>query len=70
MMKKNMGGLDRILRFLVAVIVVVLYYNGTISGNWGIALIALAVVFFLTSFSGFCPLYMPFGIRTCKIDKK
>ena len=25
-----------------------------------------AVVFFLTSFAGFCPLYAPFGIRTCK----
>ena len=31
-----------------------------------IVLLVLAGVFVLTSFVGFCPLYLPFGIRTRK----
>ena len=66
-MKKNMGNLDRTLRFVVAAVLVWLFYTGTISGIWGILLVVLAVVFFLTSLMGFCPLYRPFGIRTCNM---
>jgi hypothetical protein len=69
-MKKNMGNLDRTLRFLAAAALIALFYNGTISGTWGIVLVVLAVVFFLTSFVGFCPLYVPFGIRTCRLKRK
>ncbi|RTE52388.1 DUF2892 domain-containing protein [Arenibacter aquaticus] len=69
-MKKNMGNLDRILRFMVAAVLVWLFYTGTISGIWGILLVVLAVVFFLTSLMGFCPLYRPFGIRTCNMKEQ
>lgn len=69
-MKKNMGNLDRTLRFVVAAVLIALFYTGTIFGIWGILLVVLAVVFFLTSLMGFCPLYVPFGIRTCNIKKQ
>ncbi|MEZ4970647.1 MAG: DUF2892 domain-containing protein [Flavobacteriaceae bacterium] len=69
-MKKNMGNLDRILRFVVAAALIALYYNGTISGTLGIVLVVLAIIFFLTSFMGFCPLYLPLGIKTCKAKKE
>ncbi|MCK0146624.1 DUF2892 domain-containing protein [Arenibacter sp. F26102] len=69
-MKKNMGNVDRIFRFVVAAALIALYYNGTISGALGIVLVILAIVFFLTSFMGFCPLYLPFGIKTCKAKKE
>ncbi|MBC2839510.1 DUF2892 domain-containing protein [Robiginitalea sp. SC105] len=65
-MKKNMGSADRIIRFIIAALIGVLYYTGIISGTWGIVLLVLAAVFVLTSFISFCPLYAPFGIRTCK----
>ena len=65
-MKKNMGSSDRIIRSIIAVIIAVLYFNGTISGTLGIVLLVLAAVFLLTSFVSFCPLYAPFGISTCK----
>ena len=64
-MKKNMGTTDRVIRFIVAAIIGVLYYTGTISGTLGIVLLVLAAVFVLTSFVSFCPLYAPFGISTC-----
>ena len=68
-MKKNMGNADRIIRFIIAAIIGVLYYTGTISGTLGIVLLVLAGVFLLTSFISFCPLYAPFGLSTCPAKK-
>ncbi len=69
-MKKNMGSIDRIIRLLVAAVVAVLYFTGTISGTLGIVLLVLAVVFVLTSLVSFCPLYTLFGINSCKIKNR
>ena len=64
-MKRNMGTTDRIIRVIIAAIIAILYFTGTISGIVGIILLILAGVFLLTSLIGFCPLYSPFGLRTC-----
>ena len=69
-MKKNMGSADRIIRVIIAAIVGVLYFTGTISGTLGIILLVLAGVFVLTSVISFCPLYAPFGIKTCPTKDK
>ncbi|MCO5725905.1 YgaP family membrane protein [Robiginitalea marina] len=68
-MKKNMGTADRVIRLIIAAIIGVLYYTGTISGTLGIVLLVLAGVFVLTSFISFCPLYAPFGLSTCPSKK-
>jgi Protein of unknown function (DUF2892) len=65
-MKKNMGSVDRIFRVLVAVAIAVLYFTHIITGTLGIVLLVLGGIFVLTSLVGFCPLYTPFGINTCK----
>lgn len=65
-MKPNMGSTDRLLRTIAAVLIAVLYITGVVQGTLGIVLLVLAGVFLLTSFISFCPLYLPFGIRTCK----
>ncbi len=64
--KKNMGTADRIIRILLAGLVGVLYLNGVISGILTIVLLVAAVVFIVTSFVSFCPLYLPFKISTFK----
>ena len=69
-MKKNMGSADKITRLILAAILVVLYFTNTITGTLGIILLILAAVFVLTSFIGVCPLYLPFGINTCKTKTK
>ncbi|HXL56506.1 MAG TPA: DUF2892 domain-containing protein [Chitinophagaceae bacterium] len=66
-MKKNMGTADRIIRIMVAVAIVILYFTNQISGIAAIILLVLAGVFILTSFISFCPLYILFKINT---DKK
>jgi len=65
-MKKNMGTVDKIIRILVAVIVVVLYFTHVISGILAIILLALSAIFVVTSLLSFCPLYLPFGLSTRK----
>lgn len=65
-MKKNMGGADRVIRVIIAAIIAVLYFTKVIPGTLGIVLLALGGIFVLTSLVSFCPLYLPFGINTCK----
>lgn len=69
-MKKNMGITDRVIRLIIAAIIVLLYFTKVITGTLGIVLIALAGIFVLTSFISFCPIYAPFGISTCNIKEK
>ena len=69
-MKKNMGTADRIIRLIIAAIIVVLFFTKIISGVLGIILLVLAGIFVLTSFISFCPLYLPFGIKTCPLKDK
>lgn len=63
-MIKNMGTVDRTLRALVAVTILVLYLTGILSGTAALVLGALAAVFFLTSLAGSCPGYLPFRFST------
>ena len=65
-MKKNMGSVDRIIRVIIAAIMVSLYFTGTISGVWGLVLIAFSAILVLTSLVSFCPLYLPFGLSTLR----
>jgi hypothetical protein len=65
-MKKNMGTVDKAIRILVAVVVVILFFAKVISGTLAIILLILSGVFILTSFLSFCPLYLPLGINTKK----
>ena len=63
-MIKNMSSADRLIRLIVAAIIGVLYFTGTITGVIGIALLILGGVFILTSLRSFCPIYFGFGFRT------
>jgi len=65
-MKTNMGGLDRILRVIVAIVIAGLYFTNQISGTVALVLGAFAIIFIATSLISFCPLYLPFGISTKK----
>ena len=66
-MKKNMGNSDRGVRIVIALAIAALYYFKVIEGTLAYILLALAAIFLITSFVGFCPLYSPMKINT---DKK
>jgi len=65
-MKKNMGITDRVIRVLAAIVIAALYFTNIITGALGIVLMIAAIVFLLTSLVKVCPVYMPFGINTCR----
>ena len=65
-MKANMGTIDKVVRILIALVFIGLYFTNLITGTLGIVLLVLAGVFILTSIISFCPLYLPFGINTGK----
>ncbi|MDV7188156.1 DUF2892 domain-containing protein [Lutibacter sp. TH_r2] len=69
-MKKNMGSADKIIRVIIAIVIAVLYFTGTISGTVGIIALIIGGVFLFTSVISNCPLYSIFGINTCKVPKK
>lgn len=60
-MKNNVGGLDRMLRILVGLVLIALAATGTL-GWWG----WIGVVPLLTGLLRFCPLYPLLGISSCK----
>ena len=65
-MTKNMGGLDRIFR-AVAGIALILYSLGIVAPGTGYNVWGwIGVVPLLTALIGWCPAYLPFGIKTCK----
>ena len=65
-MTKNVGLVDRVVRILAAVLVLVLYLTHVISGPLAIVLGLIAAVFVITGFVGVCPAYMPFRLSTLK----
>ena len=61
-----MGTIDRTIRLIVAIVFAVLYFTNIVTVTIGLVLVILGAVFVLTSLISFCPLYLPFGINTCK----
>ena len=68
-MKQNMGSTDKGIRVLIAVAIALLYFFNVIEGTLAYVLMAVAIVFLLTSFVSFCPLYTLLGMNTCKVKK-
>lgn len=69
-MKKNLHSFDKIIRILLAVVLGVLIFSGTLTGLAGILLGIFAVVFLATGIVGFCPLYKVIGVSTLKEKSK
>ncbi|MCA0327442.1 MAG: DUF2892 domain-containing protein [Proteobacteria bacterium] len=64
-MKLNVGGIDRILRIVVGVVLIALAAMGNI-GWWGY----IGIVPLVTGLFRFCPLYTLLGMNTCPVQSK
>lgn len=60
-MYKNVGGVDRAVRIVAGLGILSLAFIGpqTAWGYLGLVLLATGII-------GWCPAYLPFGIKTCK----
>ena len=63
-MTQNVGGIDRILRIVIGLVLIALTVTGTI-GVWG----WLGVVPLATGLFRFCPAYTLLGINTCPLKR-
>ena len=64
-MKRNVGGVDRILRIVVGAALMILAAAGTVGWCRRLGVIPLA-----TGLMSFCALYTLLGINTCPVDKR
>ena len=69
-MKKNVGKIDVWVRIIIALIILILYWQGIIGDTLALILLIVGIVLLLTSLLGFCPLYTLFNINTCKRNKE
>ncbi|TDK44944.1 YgaP family membrane protein [Algoriphagus formosus] len=64
-LEKNMGLLDIGIRIILAAVLFTLFFTNTVTGTIGFIDLGIAILFTVTSFVGFCPLYKVFGFKTC-----
>jgi len=64
-MTSNVGGIDRMARILIGLVLIGLTLTGNI-GIWG----WLCVVPLVTGAIGWCPPYAMFGFNTCSMKNK
>lgn len=65
-MKKNIGTIDKAIRIVIALTMIILAIAKVITGPLAIVFLVLSGVLILTSLVSFCPLYMPCGVNTSK----
>lgn len=68
-MKLNEGTVDRIIRVVAGIALLVLAFT-VIQGGWAIAAGIVGGVLLLTGAIGFCPLYRIFGLSTCPVNAR
>jgi len=65
-MKANVGTGDKIFRIIIGIVLIVLSFVVVMSTTLKIILLVLGIIMLLTALVGFCCLYVPFGVNTCK----
>lgn len=65
-MHQNLGVIDRVIRFIIGLVLLYIGYYFGISTIVGIVLIILGAISFIESLVGFCLIYKIFGISTMK----
>ena len=69
-MKANVGSVDKLIRLMLAIVLILLFYFEVLTDSLGIIALIAALVLTVTSLFNFCPLYAIFKINTCKVKEK
>lgn len=73
MFKQNVGILDRIVRVALGIVLLpagIFWLVGLQGSVPGLLIAGLGVIGLVTGFTGFCPLYVPFGISTLEKERE
>jgi hypothetical protein len=63
-MKKNVGGIDRVLRMILGIGLLTVVFIGP-KTLWGL----IGIIPLVTSLFSFCPLYTVIGMNTCPLKQ-
>lgn len=69
-MKCNVGGIDRIGRLVLGVVLLLVGLLAPLGMTWQIVVLVLAAVALITGIVQFCPANALFGINTCEQKKE
>lgn len=69
-MKTNVGKTDKTIRIVVAIVLGVLFFTGTVTGVLAYVALAIGAIMLVTATFGTCPLYSLFGFSSCPVSKK
>lgn len=69
-MVKNVGTTDKIIRFAIAAVMLVLYFTNVVTGTLGIVALVVAGIMVFTSLFSFCGLYTLIGVNTCPLEQE
>ncbi len=68
MLKKNVGTIDRVIRAIIGIVLIALYFvYPDMAYKWVSLIVGLILLF--TAIISSCPLYSILGIKTCKTDQ-
>jgi len=69
-MKCNVGGIDRIGRIVIGIVLIVAGFAAPVEMTWRIVMFVVAAIALVTAIVGFCPANAIFGVNTCENTKK
>lgn len=69
-MKPNVGGIDRIARIVVGIVLLIIGLAAPLEMAWRIVALVVAAIALVTATVRFCPANWLLGINTCEREEK
>ncbi len=69
-MKQNVGGIDRIARIVLGIVLLIIGLAAPIETTWRIVALVVAAIALVTATVRFCPANWLLGINTCEREEK
>jgi len=69
-MKKNIGSIDKLVRFIIAAVAIWAAYTHQVASPWDYVLYGVAAIMVVTALMSTCPIWIIFGINTLKSKLK
>lgn len=69
-MKSNVGGIDRTVRIVLGIVLLIVGFAAPIDMTWRIVALVVAAIALVTAAAGFCPVNAMLGINTSEGEGK
>ena len=69
-MKPNVGGIDRIARIVIGIVLLVVGLAAPVGTTWQIVALVVAAIALVTATVRFCPANAILGINSCELEEK